>query len=269
MYYLQSRYYDAELGRFISADSIEYLDPETLGGLNLYAYCGNNPVMAIDPEGTWNWGHFWKILGAVTLVIAITALTVVTAGAVAGALGVSAAAVMTTTAICGVVGGVGEIIGQCVNNGIDNLNIWDVAVETFTSAAYGAAAAIGAGTGSMFVKMAAKGAIVAVNGLNTFMHGIYQVKNMDLTMEELQKQTAQSLATASLIQFAVIGFGKLSSGNSAKWIKNIVPTLVTLGKTVYRNNKEEIDNIVKEIGKFILWNFLKRYLRPQPIRYIA
>ena len=51
LYYLISRYYDPETGRFISADSIEYLDPETLGGLNLYAYCGNNPVMYVDPTG--------------------------------------------------------------------------------------------------------------------------------------------------------------------------------------------------------------------------
>ncbi len=55
LYYLQTRYYDPETGRFISADSIEYLDPETLDGLNLYAYCGNNPVMGIDPEGTAWW----------------------------------------------------------------------------------------------------------------------------------------------------------------------------------------------------------------------
>lgn len=52
-YYLQTRYYDSELGRFISADSIEYLDPETLGGLNLYAYCNNNPVMSVDPLGSF------------------------------------------------------------------------------------------------------------------------------------------------------------------------------------------------------------------------
>ncbi len=60
LYYLQTRYYDPELGRFISADSIEYLDPETLGGLNLYAYCGSNPVMAVDSTGSesvpwWQW----------------------------------------------------------------------------------------------------------------------------------------------------------------------------------------------------------------------
>ena len=53
LYYLQSRYYDPETCRFVNADDISYLDPETIGGLNLYAYCGNNPVMAIDPTGTF------------------------------------------------------------------------------------------------------------------------------------------------------------------------------------------------------------------------
>lgn len=44
LYYLQSRYYDPLLGRFISADSVEYLEPESVSGLNLYTYCGDNPV---------------------------------------------------------------------------------------------------------------------------------------------------------------------------------------------------------------------------------
>ena len=51
LYFLQTRYYDPETGRFISRDSIEYADPETICGLNLYAYCGNNPVMNVDPSG--------------------------------------------------------------------------------------------------------------------------------------------------------------------------------------------------------------------------
>ena len=45
LYYLNARYYDPEIGRFISADRIEYLSPESINGLNLYSYCGNNPVM--------------------------------------------------------------------------------------------------------------------------------------------------------------------------------------------------------------------------------
>ena len=53
LYYLQSRYYDPATGRFISPDSIEYLAPAVIHGLNLYAYCGNNPVMNVDPDGTF------------------------------------------------------------------------------------------------------------------------------------------------------------------------------------------------------------------------
>ena len=58
LYYLKSRYYDPEVGRFISVDGIEYLDPETINGLNLYAYCGNNPVMNVDSNGTSWWTDF-------------------------------------------------------------------------------------------------------------------------------------------------------------------------------------------------------------------
>ena len=58
LYYLMSRYYDPQTGRFINADSLEYLDPETIGGINLYVYCLNNPVMGVDPYGT-----FWLTVG--------------------------------------------------------------------------------------------------------------------------------------------------------------------------------------------------------------
>ena len=51
LWYLNSRYYDSEVGRFLTPDSLDYLDPETLGGLNRYTYCGNNPVNYYDPSG--------------------------------------------------------------------------------------------------------------------------------------------------------------------------------------------------------------------------
>ena len=52
-YYLQSRYYDPEICRFINADNLELLSTlsGTPGQLNLYAYCNNNPVMYSDPSG--------------------------------------------------------------------------------------------------------------------------------------------------------------------------------------------------------------------------
>lgn len=60
LFYCNSRYYSPELCRFISPDSIEYLDPQTINGLNLYAYCMNNPIMYADPSGHsptawWEW----------------------------------------------------------------------------------------------------------------------------------------------------------------------------------------------------------------------
>ena len=44
LYFLQTRYYDPEVGRFLNRDSVQYADPQTFGGLDLYAYCLNNPV---------------------------------------------------------------------------------------------------------------------------------------------------------------------------------------------------------------------------------
>ena len=50
LYYLMSRYYDPAIGQFISMDTPDYLAPDTIGGVDLYAYCLNNPVMHVDPK---------------------------------------------------------------------------------------------------------------------------------------------------------------------------------------------------------------------------
>ena len=47
-YYLNSRYYDPSVGRFLNADG--QLNTGLLG-YNLFAYCYNNPVMYVDPNG--------------------------------------------------------------------------------------------------------------------------------------------------------------------------------------------------------------------------
>jgi len=50
MYYLQSRYYNPEFGRFINADGIVGQIGELLSN-NMFAYCQNNCVNAYDPTG--------------------------------------------------------------------------------------------------------------------------------------------------------------------------------------------------------------------------
>ena len=51
LFYCNSRFYSPELCHWISPDSIEYLDPQSINGLNLYCYCGNDPVNRFDPSG--------------------------------------------------------------------------------------------------------------------------------------------------------------------------------------------------------------------------
>ena len=48
LYYLQTRYYDPDTGRFINADG--QLNEGVLG-CNMFAYCANNPVNNFDPDG--------------------------------------------------------------------------------------------------------------------------------------------------------------------------------------------------------------------------
>ena len=47
---MQSRYYDPTVKRFINADGYVNANGDLLG-FNMYAYCGNNPVMGYDPTG--------------------------------------------------------------------------------------------------------------------------------------------------------------------------------------------------------------------------
>ena len=51
LYFLNARYYNPAWRRFISPDDTSYLDPDTPSGLNLYAYCNNDPVNYSDPSG--------------------------------------------------------------------------------------------------------------------------------------------------------------------------------------------------------------------------
>ena len=55
-YYLRSRYYDPEIGRFINADGLIGANSD-MATYNLFAYCGNNPVVRYDDTGM-----FWKEL---------------------------------------------------------------------------------------------------------------------------------------------------------------------------------------------------------------
>lgn len=99
-YYLQSRYYDPVLHRFINADLPEYttLSSVSTASANLFAYCVNNPVNLHDENGEWpSWAK--KLVAVVAVAAAVVTATVVTvatfgAGSVAGAAMISATATL-------------------------------------------------------------------------------------------------------------------------------------------------------------------------------
>lgn len=73
-YYLQSRYYDPEVGRFLNADDTNYLGASgTTLGYNLYSYCESNPVIYVDYFGNFSIPSF-------SISIAIDAIVLWAAG---------------------------------------------------------------------------------------------------------------------------------------------------------------------------------------------
>ncbi len=73
LYYLNSRYYNPEVGRFINADTISAVGNfNNIYNKNIYSYTDNNPINRIDTEGKAWWalasGVFGALVGGVTKV---------------------------------------------------------------------------------------------------------------------------------------------------------------------------------------------------------
>ena len=108
-YYLQSRYYNPVVGRFISSDVLLSTGQGVIGH-NAYAYCLNDPINSVDGNGNFSFKSLFS--GAKLVSIGVTAIaaaaTILTCGAAAPIM----VAVATATAVAGtatVVNGMAEI----------------------------------------------------------------------------------------------------------------------------------------------------------------
>ena len=66
LYYLNTRYYNPEWGRFLNSDGIININSDT-NGYNLFTYCNNNPINYSDPNGNFP----WVIAIAIAVVVAL------------------------------------------------------------------------------------------------------------------------------------------------------------------------------------------------------
>ena len=122
-YYVSSRYYDPEIGRFINADSQLNIKDGILG-YNMFAYCNNNPIMYSDPTG-----HS-IILASIII------------GAVIGAVAGGCAGAYVSKKQTGKVNGWAVVVGAVGGGVIGGLIGWGVgaAITAVGTAATGSAA---------------------------------------------------------------------------------------------------------------------------------
>ena len=142
LYYLQSRYYNPEWGRFINADNYPSTGQGLLGN-NMFAYCNNNPVIRADSGG-----EFWHIVAGAVVGGLISGAIKVVANAIEGndltdGLGVAMLSGTASGALAATgVGVVGMIAGNAAismaenaanqvidNKGFSNFDVGDMMVD--------------------------------------------------------------------------------------------------------------------------------------------
>ena len=160
LYYVTTRYYDSDIGRWLSLD--KYVSTgQGLSGYNMFAYCGNDPVNRADPTGE-AWWH-WAIAAGV--VVACAAAVVITAGgalpgiaAVASVAAGAAAATTASTVAAGAFIGSATVLGAAAITAAANSS----SIEDFNNQGNW-------GTVAMTAGGAALGAIYEYSKLNGFL----------------------------------------------------------------------------------------------------
>jgi len=199
-YYLQSRYYDPAIKRFINADSVNYLGANgDFTSLNLYAYCGNNPVNYSDTSGHMPEWAKWTVVGlAVAGLVVATVLTFGAAGTGAVAVG---AAMLTGGLISGGLNAVDQVVDHLKDG--EQFDIAELAISTLSGTAYGLVVGLTGGTAGAW-SWGAYGGKLAVAGGTSLLNSW----NKESDLKNTAKSLVVSLAVSSAFQFSGYKFGK-------------------------------------------------------------
>ena len=173
LYYLKSRFYDPEIGRFINAD--EFVSTgQDLQGYNMFAYCGNNPIMRADSTG-----QAWHI-------------------AIGAAIGL----------IAGLVGQVLSDVTTSVLTGEKHISNW----QTYVGAAVGGAigGAVLAATGSVHASNIATGFFTT--GVSQVLEKA--TNETDRSWGEIALNSARDGTVSLALGELLPGIGKVTSGRN-------------------------------------------------------
>ena len=233
LYFLKTRHYDPEIGRFMTIDDISYLDPDSINGLNLYAYCLNNPVMMTDDNGCLpNWAKW--LLGAV-VIIGLGIATAFTGGAAGVILGAAFYGALTGAVSGALVSGIiGGITGGWQG-------FWNSAASGFMSGAIigGATGALSAGInyisgGVKIIGTAQKGlSYVKSNGTKvtgTFFHRM--ASNIRAGKMAMQiGRYSQIALDQKLNKVGLVGTKMPDVIGKARWGKDLLVEVVSKSQT--------------------------------------
>jgi RHS repeat-associated protein len=188
LYYLQTRYYNPQWGRFLNADNATVIvDSSTISDKNMFAYCDNNPVMRSDDGG-----EFWHIVAGAAVGAVVGGLSSIISQAIAGedinwtAVAISAA----SGAVSGAVNAAFPCMGALATGVIEG-TISAVSYAATESLAYGRDVSLGetlkVGLTSGFMAGAGKAFAQSIGICNCFVAGtLVAVENGYVTIESIK-----------------------------------------------------------------------------------
>jgi len=244
---LQTRYYDAEVGRFLNADDVKYLNPKRILGCNLYCYCLNNPVSNIDKMGTDSNEVFKGIL---------LGLVVITCAVFVG-IGGGLAAIGAAALVCGGLNAISAAIPD------ENGETEDIATAFLCGALTGAALAVAPYMVANFGAIGFIGASALTFGVGC---ATYVVETSENNKDFVEEHMWISGATTMAHGWLGIGMGALFKNPEVvpenkgvietigeKIIQNPCTFLIDILSATLAGEEISPDMLIDFIGGFLPW----------------
>ena len=247
LYYLQSRYYDPETGRFLNADDIANLGADgSILSYNLFAYCLNNPVNRFDVDGNWSLPNWLKVTVGAVAIVGLAVATVCTGGAAAVICGAALSGAIAGGASGAVIGAIGGGISGGWQGALDG------ACSGFMSGTLigGATGAVSAGlniaTGATTVVGNAHGS--TLHKLATNMESGKMAASGQYSQIGINKSLGKMNLNGGLTRPDVIGIGK-------NGVNKLVEVVSPRQSTNYISNKMSnmLSNNPGSVGKIVKW----------------